>query len=83
MLCVAEEPTVFIISDSDQRLLLLANQGAVWRLALGCSQNESELLLLFVDGVVHQADHAGLLAFTWRHNGQRVHLRAGGAGGEC
>lgn len=63
---VDKEPTVFIISDSDQRLLLLANQGTVWRLALGCSQNESELLLLFVDGVVHQADHTGLLGFTWR-----------------
>lgn len=68
VLYVDKEPTVIIISDNDQRLLLLANQGAIWRLALGCSQNESELLLLFMDGVVHQADHTGLLGFTWRQS---------------
>lgn len=65
MLDVGIDLTVFIISDSDQRLFLLANQCAVWRFALGSSQNESELLLLFVDGVIHQADHAELLGFTW------------------
>lgn len=58
--------TVFLIGDCDQRLLLLSDGGSIGRLALGSSQDEAELLVLFVDGVVHENNHARLLAFPWR-----------------
>lgn len=58
--------TVFHICDGDQRLLLLPDRSSILRLALGSSQDEAELLILFMDGVVHQANHTRLLALPWR-----------------
>jgi len=53
--------TIFPIRDCDQRLLLLPNRSSIRGLALGSSQDEAELLVVFMDGVVHQADHTRLL----------------------
>lgn len=56
--------TVFVICDSDQHFLLLPNRGSIRRLALGISQHQTKLLVLFVDGVVHQPHHTQLLGLT-------------------
>ena len=58
--------TVFLVCDGDQRLFLLPYGGSVGRFALGGSQDQTELLVLLVDGVVHQLHHARLLTLSWR-----------------
>lgn len=58
--------TVFFICDRNQRLLLLPDRRPIGGLAFRSAQDEAELLILLMDGVVHQANHAGLLGFPYR-----------------
>lgn len=62
---ICREHTVFLVCDGDQCFLLLPDSGSVRRLALRRAQDEAELLVLLMDGVVRQADNTRLLGVTW------------------
>lgn len=78
---IGEVHTVFLVCDHDQRLLLLPDRRSIGRLALWSSQDEAELLILLMDGVVHQANHTRLLSFTWREVVCMLRGSAAGCGG--